>query len=238
MAAPVGTIAAVLPLYNEGPVIADLVRRMPPDIAQTFVVDDGSTDGGPDFAAAAGATVIPLGQRTGVGAAIRAGILAAREQGHDAVVIMAGNGKDDPAEAVRLIEPLRAGHDYIQGSRFLAGGSHLNLPRARYLMIKGYTLIFGALIGKMSSDVTNGFRAYRLSLLDDPRIDITQRWLDHYELEYYIHYKAMTLGYRVREAAVSKTYPVSTRSYSKIRPFLDWWSIIRPVVLLRLGLRR
>ena len=238
MPAADGSVAAVLPLYNEGSVIADLVRRMPPEIAETIVVDDGSTDDGPALAAKAGATVVDLGERGGVGAAIRAGLLAARASGHWAVVIMAGNGKDDPAEAPLLIARLRAGDDYVQGSRFLVGGSYRNLPRQRYLMIKGYTLIFRLLIRRTGTDVTNGFRAYRLTLLDDPRIDVGQPWLDRYELEYYIHYRAMTGGFRTSEVPVSKTYPRAGRSYSKIRPFRDWWSIIRPIVLLRLGVRR
>lgn len=233
-----GSVAAVLPLYNEGSVIADLVRRMPREIAETIVVDDGSTDDGPDHAAAAGATLVRLGGRRGVGCAIRAGIETARDHGHWGVVIMAGNGKDDPSEAPRLIARLRSGDDYVQGSRFLNGGSHRNLPRARFLMIKGYTLVFRLLSGRTSTDVTNGFRAYRLALMADPRVDIQQPWLDHYELEYYVHFKASTLGYRVAEVPVSKTYPVSGKSYSKIRPFRDWWSIIRPIVLLALRLRR
>ncbi len=226
-----------MPLYNEGAVIADLVRRMPSEIAETFVSDDGSTDDGPRLAAEAGATVISLGGRRGVGAAIRAGLTAAREHRHWAVVVLAGNGKDDPAEAPRLIARLRGGDDYIQGSRFLKGGSHQNLPLGRYLAIKGYSLVFRLLTGRSVTDVTNGFRAYRLSLLEDRRIDITQDWLDRYELEYYIHYKAMTLGYRVAEVPVSKTYPATRRRYSKIRPFRDWWSIIKPTLLLWLRLR-
>jgi len=232
-----GSVAAVLPLYNEGSVIADLVRRMPADIAETIVVDDGSTDDGPAAAAAAGATLVRRDHHRGVGVAIRAGIDTARAHGHWAVVIMAGNGKDDPVEAPLLVSRLRAGDDYVQGSRFLRGGSHRNLPHARFFMIKGFTFVFRVLINHSGTDVTNGFRAYRLALLDDPRIDIEQDWLDHYELEYYIHYKAMTLGYRTSEVPVSKTYPTRRRSYSKIRPFRDWWSIIRPIVLLRLGLR-
>jgi len=104
-------------------------------------------------------------------------------------------------------------------------------------MIKGYTVLFRLLILRRGTDVTNGFRAYRLDLLNDDRIDLAQSWLDHYELEYYMHYKAMTLGYRTSEVAVSKTYPQKGQPYSKIRPFRDWWSIIRPIVLLRLGLR-
>ena len=161
----------------------------------------------------------------------------ARASGHWAVVVMAANGKDDPAEAPRLIEQLRAGYDYVQGSRYLrAGGISVNLPRGRDLMIRAYTLVFRLLSGFRISDVTNGYRAYRLSLLDDPRIRIEQSWLDRYELEYYIHWKAITLGYRVVEVGVSKTYP-KTGAYSKIRRVWDWWSIIRPTLLLWLHLK-
>ena len=233
MSAP--TVAAILPLYNEGSVAADLVRRMPPEIAETFACDDGSTDDGPALAESAGATVLRLPHR-GAGAAIRAGIHAARARGHFAVVVMAGNGKDDPAEAPRLVARLAAGDDYVQGSRYRPGGTRQNLPLVRNLAIRGYSIAFGIMTGFRGTDVTNGFRAYRLGLFDDPRIRIDQPWLDRYELEYYIHFKAVTLGYRVSEVGVSKIYPATGR-YSKIRPFVDWWSIIRPTVLLWLRLR-
>jgi dolichol-phosphate mannosyltransferase len=232
------TIAAVLPLFNERHAIAALVKRMPPEISETIVVDDGSTDGGPDLARAAGANVIVHRARRGVGAAIRTGIEAARAHGHWAVVVMAANGKDDPVEAPRLIARLDQGYDYVQGSRYLAaGGESINLPFGRSILIRGYTMFFHMLSGFSVTDVTNGFRAYRLSLLDDPRIRIEQRWLDRYELEYYLHWKVITLGYRVVEVGVSKTYPKGAKNYSKIRRFRDWWSIVRPTLLLWLRLR-
>lgn len=102
-------IAAVLPLFNEGPAAADLVRRMPAQVARTFVVDDGSTDDGAALAAAAGATVIALGRNRGVGAAIRAGLDAARADGCDVAVVMAASGKDRPEEVPNLIAALDAG---------------------------------------------------------------------------------------------------------------------------------
>jgi dolichol-phosphate mannosyltransferase len=153
-------------------------------------------------------------------------------------VVMAANGKDDPAEAPRLIGELENGYDYVQGSRYLAkGGSSVNLPLGRSMLIRGYTLVFRLLSGFRVTDVTNGFRAYRLAVLDDPRIRIDQDWLDRYELEYYLHWKVITLGYRVVEVGVSKTYPKGARGYSKIRKFRDWWSIVRPTLLLWLHLR-
>src|SRR5207244_11815104 len=112
----------IFPLFNERHAIAALVRRVPPIIAETIVVDDGSDDGGPDLAREAGARVIAHGRRRGVGAAIRTGIEAARNDGRWAVVIMAANGKDDPAEAPRLIAQLRAGYDYVHGWGSVPGG--------------------------------------------------------------------------------------------------------------------
>jgi len=230
-------IAVVLPLFNEGPAGADLVRRMPQIVERTFVVDDGSTDDGPALAVTAGATVISLGRNRGVGAAIRVGLDAARAAGCDVAVVMAASGKDRPEELPTLIDALDAGADYVQGSRFMAGGASVNLPFIRGLLIHGFTLMFRLLTGFNGTDVTNGFRAYRLSLLADPRVRIHQQWLDRYELEYYIHWKAITLGYRVREVPVSKTYPARTRNYSKIRPVIDWWHMVRPALLLALHLR-
>jgi dolichol-phosphate mannosyltransferase len=236
--AELGTVAMIFPLFNERHAIAGLVQAVPPVIAETIVVDDGSDDGGPELARAAGARVISQGRRRGVGAAIRTGIDAARANGHAAVVVLAANGKDDPAEAPRLIDRLRDGYDYVQGSRFLAeGGASVHLPRARGLMIRGYTLLFRVLSGFPATDITNGFRAYRLSLLDDPRIRIDQPWLDRYELEYYLQWKAIALGYRVVEVGVSKTYPKTGGNYSKIRRVVDWWSIVRPTLLLWLHLK-
>ena len=228
----------IFPLFNERHAIAGLIPRVPSVIAETIVVDDGSDDGGPDLARAAGARVITQERRRGVGAAIRTGIEAARANGHSVVVVLAANGKDDPAEAPRLLDKLREGYDYVQGSRFLReGGASVHLPRGRGFMIRGYSFLFRVLSGFAATDITNGFRAYRLSVLDDPRIRIDQPWLDRYELEYYLQWKAITLGYRVIEVGVSKTYPKGGGNYSKIRRVVDWWSIVRPTLLLWLRLK-
>jgi len=97
--------------------------------------------------------------------------------------------------------------------------------------------VFRMLTGFDGTDVTNGFRAYRVALLADPRIRFHEEWLDRYELEYYLHWKFIKLGYRVCEIPVSKTYPARRRDYSKIRPVVDWWHMVRPVLLLALHLR-
>jgi len=37
---------------------------------------------------------------------------------------------------------------------------------------------------------------------------------------------------------VTKIYPPHEHGYTKMRPVVDWWSILRPVVYLGLGLRK
>src|SRR6267143_979195 len=59
-----------------------------------------------------------------------------------------------------------------------------------------------------------------------------------YELEYYLHYKVLTLGYKFTERPVSKTYSQNQkRGYSHISPLKDWRQIVTPIVLLRIGAR-
>jgi dolichol-phosphate mannosyltransferase len=184
--------------------------------------------------------VISNQERKGIGNAIREGIKYAKTRQYDVIVVMAGNGKDQPNEIPRLLKPItHHGYDYVQGSRFLSGGKAVRNPFLRRVFSRIYPFVWTLFTGKNCTDVTNGFRAYKLSLFDDPKIDINQHWLDMYQLEYYIHYKALTLGYRVKEVPVSKIYPFAHKGgYSKISPFRDWWQIVGPLLYLRLGIKK
>ena len=57
-------------------------------------------------------------------------------------------------------------------------------------------------------------------------------------MEYYLHYKVIKGGYRLIEVPVSMVYPESGQDYSKIKPFVGWWSMIRPWVFLSLGIKK
>lgn len=208
-------------------------------VDEVVVVDDGSDDGSPETARALGATVFPLGRTQGVGAAIRKGIEYAQEHDFDIAVVIAGNSKDDPQEIVRLLTPLtREGCDFVQGSRYLKGGYSGGMPFYRMVATRVHPLLFSLITRKRVTDSTNGFRAFKLSLFQNPRINLWQAWLDQYELEPYLYYKAITLGYKTREVAVSKVYPPTELGYTKMKPVVGWWSILRPLVLLGLGLRK
>jgi len=220
--------------------MAEMAPRLIDGLVDQFIaINDGSTDRGPEILRSHGVKVLDQ-PRCGVGACIKRAIKHAEDEGYDILVVMAGNNKDNPAEIPRLLEPIvEHRFDYVQGSRFLPGGSSPNLPMFRLLSIKLLSFIFKLYTGKSSTDLTNGFRAYRLALFDDPRINPWQDWLDGYELEYYIHWKAYKCGYRVGEIPVTKTYPTGKGvSYTKIPPFVGWWHMLRPFFLLSLGLKK
>jgi len=162
-------------------------------------------------------TIIENPTRNGIGFAIKRGYRYALSQGFDLIVIMAGNGKDDPREIPRLTEPIsKNGFDYVQGSRFLPGGKGERTPFFRRIFTRLFPFVWTFLTGVRCTEVTNGFRAYRAAILEDPRINIWQDWLNGYELEYYLHYKVLTLGYRFTERPVSKVY-----SYAKKEAYFD-----------------
>lgn len=218
--------------------VVDRVNRA--DIDEFIVFDDGSTDGTPEAVRDRGFRVVSHDGRRGVGAAIRTVIRLAQAEKFDVVVIMAGNDKDRPQEIPRLLEPIkRGGADFVQGSRYLPGGDYGNMPFYRRIATQVvHPVLFSIVTGRRITDSTNGFRAFKVSLFDDPRINIDQDWLDKYELEPYIFFKAIRLGYKVREVPVTKIYPPHELGYTKMKPITGWWSILRPIVLLGLGLKR
>ena len=187
-----------------------------------------------------GIEVLTQSRRMGVGAAIRAAIGYGRRNGFDILVILAGNDKDRPCQIGRLTGAIeKDGNDFVQGSRYLPGGEFGCMPVYRQLSTRWvHPLLFSLITGRRITDSTNGFRAIRLKCFDDKRIDIDQPWLDRYELEPYIFYKFIKLGYKVKEVPVTKIYPPKELGYTKMKPITGWWSILRPIVLLGLHLKK
>jgi dolichol-phosphate mannosyltransferase len=234
-------VLMIAPAYDEEAKIGEVVRRCPRDVVdEMLVVDDGSTDRTADVARAAGARVISLGYVAGVGAAIRRGFEVARAEGFDIVTVIAGNNKDDPGEVTRLLDPICDGAcDFVMGSRFLAGGGYGgDMPAYRKVATRLHPFLVGLLTGRRITESTNGYRAIKTSVLADPRINLSQAWLDQYELEVYLLIRVLKLGYRTCEVPVSKIYPPRAIGNTKMRPVIDWWKMLRPVFVVGLGIRQ
>ncbi len=232
----VGTCA-----YNEGPKIRRVIGKYN-DYAtyDVLIIDDGSSDGSLQGSPPGiPVTVIRNPVNQGAGYGVRQILEYAQQKGYVAVFFVSGNDKDSPADIFRLKTAIEEGFDFVQGSRYLPAGQQGRMPCYRKVATKLiHPLFFSLITGKWITDSTNGFRAIRISMLNDEHLNIHQDWLDHYELEPYLFYKAVTLRYKVKEVPVTKIYPPKAEGYTKMRPLSGWWSILRPLFLLGLGIKK
>ncbi len=233
-------IIAIGPMFNEGDRACEVVKKFLPGLVdEVVVVDDASTDDGPKKVRDAGATVLSLKRRSGPGTAIRTGIEYGLKKGYGLFVTFATNGKDNPQEIPRLCAPVQEDRaDFVQGSRYLEGGSWKNMPFHRVWGIPVFTFLFSLSVGRRLTDATNGFRAIRRKVLEDSRINLWQEWLEGYPLETYLFLQAIRLGYRVVEVPITKIYPDSKTGYTKQKPWIDWWNYFKPVPYVTLGLKK
>ena len=233
-------VAVVIPALNEAGKIGRVLDKFPLDGRfEAIVVDDGSIDGTGDEARAHGADlVIRHEQRGGVGNAIRDGWKAGVERGRPYLALLSGDDQHEPAELVAALDALLAADaDYVQGSRWAQGGRVVGSTGGRGIGTRVYSMAFSILAGRRVSDATNGFRIFRSSILSHPSVTIDQPWLDSYDLEPYVLYKAIRSGYRVIEHPCTVIYHAS-EGYTKMRGIKDWWRLFRPALLLRTGVKR
>ena len=227
--------------FNEGEKVKRMIQKFS-DYAcyDVLMIDDGSTDGSlNDVPKDIPLTVIRNETTRGAGHCIRQIFDYALRKDYGTVFFASGNDKDDPNDIVKLKKAVEEGYDFVQGSRYLKGGGHGRMPLYRKISTRFiHPVLFSFIAGRTITDSTNGFRAVGLTLLKDPRIDIHQDWLDKYELEPYMFYKAIKLGYKVTEVPVTKIYPPKEQGYTKMRSFSGWWSILRPLVFLGLGIKK
>jgi hypothetical protein len=124
---------------------------------EVLIADNGSRDGSPAIARAAGARVIAV-ERRGYGAALSAGIAAA----HGRWVIM-GDADDsyDFADLAGFVERLRDGYELVMGNRFRGGiAAGAMPPLHRYLGNPVLTGVGRLLFRAPSGDFHCGLRGF------------------------------------------------------------------------------
>ena len=152
---PYMDLSVIIPAYNEAAgiraVLAD-IQSVVPD-AEILVVDDCSTDGTGDIAAAAGARVIRHRSNRGYGGALKTGIRAAHS---DAVVVLDADGQHNARYIPSLADMLE---DYD-----IAIGERTNAYRVAGARLPGKILlgwVVNMVAGTRIKDINCGFRAAR-----------------------------------------------------------------------------
>jgi glycosyltransferase involved in cell wall biosynthesis len=93
----------VIPVFNHGATLVSVMAKALESGWRVLIVDDGSSDHGPEQASGPGLLVHTLPKNQGKGAAILAGARIAREMGYEAIVTLDADGQHNPAEADILL---------------------------------------------------------------------------------------------------------------------------------------
>lgn len=158
-------VAAVVPAYNESNTVGSIIDETATYVDEVVVVDDGSSDDTTVVAKDHGATVIPHAINTGVGGAVRTGYLYAIRNGYDFIIQIDADGQHDPSYIPELLA-VAEDSDMVIGSRYL-NESYKNYSFVRNAGIQFFTATVNFLGGMDITDVTSGFRVYRVDQLSE-----------------------------------------------------------------------
>lgn len=158
MAAP-DTVSVLIPAYNEGPVVGDVVRalRAAAPWREILLVDDGSSDETGRHASEAGARVLRHPYNKGNGAAVKTGIRAATGE---YLLVIDGDGQHKPEDAQAIVAQLGE-YDLVVGARAMRTQA-TGMRRLGNTLLNAFATY---MTGRSIPDLTSGFRGARLTVL-------------------------------------------------------------------------
>jgi glycosyltransferase involved in cell wall biosynthesis len=154
-------IAVIVPAFREERLIARMLLRLPAEVDAVYVVDDASPDATREAALGVGDPRVRCVTHTvnrGVGAAIATGYGSALADGHDVLVVMAGDDQMHPDDLVPLVRAVLAGADYAKGNRFRHAESR-RMPLARRVAGEMLSAATRAATGLSVGDTQCGYTA-------------------------------------------------------------------------------
>jgi glycosyltransferase involved in cell wall biosynthesis len=209
-------VLALIPGYQEGPRIRDVVERTRAHLP-VVVVDDGSTDDTAAQAEAAGATVLRQVPNAGKGAALHAGFRYALEHGAPAVVTLDADGQHDPAEIPAFLEAFAARQptpELVVGCRDFA-----DMPALRRTSNTLGTWVFSAAVGRRVADNQSGYRLIGRRLMT-ALLDSSE---SGFEFEVEMIARCIALGLPLAEVPIRTIYagePSHIRNWQHVKHFL------------------
>jgi glycosyltransferase involved in cell wall biosynthesis len=190
----VGLICAYEEEANIGAVLAAMPAEACGLAVTTMVVVDGGDDRTDEIAKDSGAVTFVLSENLGHGYALRVGYALCIEMGAQYVVTLDADGQNDPEEIPVMLQPLvDDAADFVVASRVL--GRDTTTDRFRKAGVRVFSWTMSAMGQTKLTDTSNGYRALRVSMLDDIAYRLVQPQYQTAELLII----AMKRGWRVTE---------------------------------------
>ena len=190
----VGLICAFEEEQNIGDVLAAMPESADGIPLTTLVVVDGGSDHTDQVALDSGAITFVLSENLGHGYALRVGYALCIESGARYVVTLDADGQNDPSEIPAMLQPLIDDEaDFVLASRRL--GQDTTTDRFRKAGVHVFSWVMSAMGGTKLTDTSNGYRALRVTMLDDVVHRLTQSQYQTAELLIV----CMKRGWRVTE---------------------------------------
>ncbi len=190
----VGLVCAYEEEANIGAVLAAMPTEACGLAVTTLVVVDGGSDKTDQVAQDSGAVTFVLSENLGHGYALRVGYSLCIELGAQYVVTLDADGQNDPAEIPVMLQPLVDDEaDFVVASRVL--GRDTTTDRFRKAGVRVFSWLMSAMGHTKLTDTSNGYRALRVSMLDDVAHRLVQPQYQTAELLII----AMKRGWRVTE---------------------------------------
>ncbi len=168
----------IVPAFNEGAVIGDVIANVGSVFGHVVCVDDGSTDRTGEIALRAGAHLVRHPTNLGQGAAIQTGVEYARRQpGSEVFTTFDADGQHRVSDVIALVERLAVGDvDIVIGSRFARPGGDQPPPLKRFVLRSAARLSpRGRRLGL--TDAHNGLRVFTRAVADG--LELTMSGMSH-----------------------------------------------------------
>ncbi len=179
-----------------------------------LVVNDGSTDGGPDTLEGLPVERLDFAHNQGKGAAIRAGAQWAAGRGYSHIVTVDADGQHNPAEIPRLLEAARLDPgSIVLGMRDFTGSGAPGSSRFGRSFSNFWVRVCS---GHRVGDSQNGFRVYPVEALE--RLGCRT---DRYNFEIEVLVRGLWAGLRVVDVPISVRYFAGDERVSHFRPWVD-----------------
>jgi glycosyltransferase involved in cell wall biosynthesis len=214
----------LIPAYEPGPALVDLVRALAPHTV--LVVDDGSGPGyAPVFAAVhrLGAEVLTLDRNRGKGFALKTGFAHIRDRHPGRDVVCADSDGQHRATDIEAVAARVAtsGAAMVLGSRRFTGAVPARSRLGNDVTRVAFRLVTGVPLG----DTQTGLRAYPARMLP---------WLaavggDRFEYEQRLLLRAASEGLPIAEVEIATVYLAGNAS-SHFRPVRDSLRVYRPLL--------